>query len=274
VRDDGGADGRQRLIALREPAAVVKRHLELLPGSSLVLIEKHHLSDSQVRRGVMRIFPDDRLEHAARSRNLTGSKAIRYGRDSGRIWNLYSTVTSLGNLPEKAIGSARNAVAIAKSALAPADSVAQRLDLAVYQYSLASALLDGKDSHSRDEATALLRSVIEALKSPQFQPLRDDTDAHRQKCLCYSDEGAKLQRRPKQPPLHGVPSAPAHQCFGGTAGCAAGRAGAGALADVVVPGGAVGGAGATAPGSVTNVRSVCGRPSYWNSISGSGSSLA
>jgi|GEM_PF-598023 len=101
-------------------------------------------------------------------------EAIRYGSDSGRIWNLYSTAMSLVNLPEKAIGSARNAVAIAKSALAPADSVAHRLDLAVYQYSLASALLDGKDSHSRDEATALLRSVIEALKSPQFQPLRDD----------------------------------------------------------------------------------------------------
>jgi hypothetical protein len=101
-------------------------------------------------------------------------EAIRYGSDSGRIWNLYSTSMSLVNLPEKAIGSARNAVAIAKGALSPTDSVSHRLDLAVYQYALASALLDRTDSQARDEANALLLSVIDSLRSPQFQPLRDD----------------------------------------------------------------------------------------------------
>jgi tetratricopeptide (TPR) repeat protein len=101
-------------------------------------------------------------------------EAIRYGSDSGRIWNLYSTSMALLGLPRKAVASARNAVEIARGALAAADSASHRLDLAVYQYALASALLDGKNPAALEEAAGMLRSVIDALQSSQFRSLRND----------------------------------------------------------------------------------------------------
>jgi hypothetical protein len=101
-------------------------------------------------------------------------EAIRYGSDSGRIWNLYSTTMAIANLPEKAVASARNAVAAAERDLATADSIPRRLDLAVYRYSLASSLLDEKDPHAHSEAAALLQSVIAALEAAPFQPIREE----------------------------------------------------------------------------------------------------
>jgi len=82
-------------------------------------------------------------------------EALRYTSDSAKTWNLYaSTMAQLRKTP-KAASAARNAVAIA-------ETEGDRLDLAVYQYSLAT--------FTNDEP--LLRTVIASLKSSAFDPLK------------------------------------------------------------------------------------------------------
>ena len=76
-------------------------------------------------------------------------------------------------LPRKAAGAARNAVAIAEAEVRRAPSVSNRLDLAVYQYSLASSLIE---SDQRAEAERLLVDVTRALRSPEFAPLVRDVE--------------------------------------------------------------------------------------------------
>jgi tetratricopeptide (TPR) repeat protein len=89
-------------------------------------------------------------------------EAIRYTSGSAKSWNLYASAMSLLNRPPKAVAAARNAVAIASRQT-------DKLDLAVYQYSLASALIEIGD---QDEAEQLLRTVTTSLRSAGFEPLR------------------------------------------------------------------------------------------------------
>ena len=98
-------------------------------------------------------------------------EAIRYTSGSAKSWNLYSTATSLLHKPAKAASAARNAVAIAKQDLAKSPNVGNRLDLAIYQYSLASALIE---TGKADEAELLLRTVTSSLRSEDFASLRRD----------------------------------------------------------------------------------------------------
>jgi len=93
-------------------------------------------------------------------------EAIRYTSDSGKSWNLYANaMTALGK-PAKAASAARNAVAIASREN-------DKLDLAIYQYSLASSLLE---LNQKAEAEKLLVEVVIALRSPVFAPLRRDVE--------------------------------------------------------------------------------------------------
>jgi hypothetical protein len=95
-----------------------------------------------------------KLGHDARAFTLA-EEALRYTSDSAKTWNLYaSTMAQLRKTP-KAASAARNAVAIA-------ETEGDRLDLAVYQYSLAT--------FTNDEQ--LLRTVIASLKSSAFDPLK------------------------------------------------------------------------------------------------------
>jgi tetratricopeptide (TPR) repeat protein len=82
-------------------------------------------------------------------------EALRYTSDSAKTWNLYASTMAQLRKTAKAASAARNAVAIA-------ETEGDRLDLAVYQYSLAT--------FTNDEP--LLRTVIASLKSSAFDPLK------------------------------------------------------------------------------------------------------
>lgn len=100
---------------------------------------------------------------------VAAEEALRYTSGSAKSWNLYSSAMTLLHRPPKAVSAARNAVAIATQDLAKSPRVANRLDLAIDQYSLASALLD---NGSADEAGRLLRTVTSSLRSAEFASLR------------------------------------------------------------------------------------------------------
>jgi tetratricopeptide (TPR) repeat protein len=97
-----------------------------------------------------------KLSHDARAFEL-GEEALRYASDSAKTWNLYASTMSLLHKTAKAASAARNAVAIAS-----ADAHTNPLDLAIYQYSLAT--------FTDDEA--LLRTVVASLESSVFDPLK------------------------------------------------------------------------------------------------------
>lgn len=98
-------------------------------------------------------------------------EAIRYTSASAKSWNLYSSAMTVLRKPAKAVSAGRNAVAIATSDVAQSPGVANRLDLSVYEYSLASALIE---SGERAEAEQLLRRVTSRLAANDFAPLRRD----------------------------------------------------------------------------------------------------
>ncbi|MCU1349983.1 MAG: hypothetical protein JWO56_3013 [Acidobacteria bacterium] len=100
-------------------------------------------------------------------------ESIRYGAAEAKSWNLYATAMSALRLPRKAISAARNAVAIAEAEVRRAPGLANRLDLAVYQYSLASSLID---DDRREEAERLLAAVTTSLRGPEFTPLVRDVE--------------------------------------------------------------------------------------------------
>jgi Tfp pilus assembly protein PilF len=112
------------------------------------------------------------LAHAklgdARKAFALSEESIRYASDSAKTWNLYANAMSLLRKPAKAASAARNAVAIAEREVQSAPTVANRLDLAIYQYSLASSLNDTA------EAERLLVDAVSALRSPAFSSLRSD----------------------------------------------------------------------------------------------------
>ncbi len=91
-------------------------------------------------------------------------EAMRYSSDSAKSWNLYSSAMSLLGKSRKAAAAARNAVTIATHDVATSPTISNRLDLAVYQYALATA--------EPTEAERLLLSVIESLRSPGFDSLK------------------------------------------------------------------------------------------------------
>lgn len=105
-------------------------------------------------------------------------EAIRYQSDSPRIWNHYAWAMGLLNLPAKAEAAARNAVALAKEQADRSSTTENLLDLAIYRFALAGALL-GDDPVS-DEALRVLDETRDLLASPQFERIRErvaDTEA-------------------------------------------------------------------------------------------------
>jgi tetratricopeptide (TPR) repeat protein len=86
-------------------------------------------------------------------------EATRYASDDAETWNLYASAMRILGHPRKAISAARNAVAAAK----------KPLDVAIYQYALATALLDAGDA---SEAQRLLADVTSSLRSNEFALLR------------------------------------------------------------------------------------------------------
>ncbi len=119
-------------------------------------------------------------------------EAIRYTSDSAKSWNLYASAMTLLRKPAKAVSAARNAVAIASHEVATSPSLANRLDLAVYEYSLATAVIDNAKT---DEAERLLGTITSELRSKDFAPLRREV-ARKESFEIYSsargDEAAYL----------------------------------------------------------------------------------
>ncbi|HVR41976.1 MAG TPA: hypothetical protein VMS56_00910 [Thermoanaerobaculia bacterium] len=95
-------------------------------------------------------------------------EALRYQSDSPRTWNLYASAMTILGMPGKAEAGARNAVALASVRNETPEAL---LDLSIYRYALASALLATDPASA--EAGELLRSIVEALDSPQFDFLRE-----------------------------------------------------------------------------------------------------
>jgi tetratricopeptide (TPR) repeat protein len=100
-------------------------------------------------------------------------EAIRYTSGSAKSWNLYASAMTLLHRPQKAVSAARNAVTIASRDVAKSPNLANRLDLAVYEYSLASSLIETGD---KAEGERLLRTVTSDLRSRDFASVRHNVE--------------------------------------------------------------------------------------------------
>ena len=96
-------------------------------------------------------------------------EAIRYESGDAKTWNLYASTMSLLHKPAKAASASRNAVALARRDLAQSSDTGNRIDLAIYQYALASALIETRQT---SEAERLLVEVTSSLRSPAFDFVR------------------------------------------------------------------------------------------------------
>ncbi|MGH9457804.1 MAG: hypothetical protein ACRD2J_09230 [Thermoanaerobaculia bacterium] len=97
-------------------------------------------------------------------------EALRYLSDEPKIWNLYASAMDVLDLEAKAESAARNAVTLATDAARRNPSSATLLDLAVYRYTLASALLDADPLSA--EGGAMLEEIAASLDGPEFERLR------------------------------------------------------------------------------------------------------
>ncbi|HEY0155901.1 MAG TPA: hypothetical protein VGF28_01270 [Thermoanaerobaculia bacterium] len=89
-------------------------------------------------------------------------EAARYASDDAEAWNLYASAMRILGYPRKAIAAARNSVAIAATKT-------DKLDLAVYQHALATALIEAGEAR---EAETLLVTVTASLRSKEFEALQ------------------------------------------------------------------------------------------------------
>jgi tetratricopeptide (TPR) repeat protein len=96
-------------------------------------------------------------------------EAARYASHDAKMWNIYASAMTILDQPRKAASAARNAVTIAERTMQSAPSMANRLDLTIYQYSLALALLKTREDA---EAQRLLETVVASLRGKEFDPLR------------------------------------------------------------------------------------------------------
>jgi hypothetical protein len=115
-----------------------------------------------------------KLGDAARAFQLS-EEALRYDSGSAKTWNLYASAMTILGKPRKSVSAARNAVNIA----ARGDD---RLDFAVYRYTLASALIESSQS---EEAERLLSDIVRTLHSSEFASLRERV-ARRESFEIYS----------------------------------------------------------------------------------------
>src|SRR3954471_13005351 len=96
-------------------------------------------------------------------------EAIRYESGEAKTWNLYASTMSLLRKAAKAASASRNAVALARRDLLQSPDTGNRIDLAIYQFALASALIEMGNAR---EAEPLLVEVTSALRSPAFDSVR------------------------------------------------------------------------------------------------------
>lgn len=97
-------------------------------------------------------------------------EALRYEADAAAVWNHYASAMLVLDIPAKAAAAARTAVLLQeeKSALSP--TPAALLDLAIYRYALAGALI--RSDRRSAEAAAILASIADLLESETLEPIR------------------------------------------------------------------------------------------------------
>lgn len=98
-------------------------------------------------------------------------ESLRYTGDSASQWNLYSSAMLVAGDWSKAAAAAANAIAITERNPSLAKSSATLLDLNVYRYARAAALMEGGQS---DIARKLLTEVVASLTSGSFDAVRDE----------------------------------------------------------------------------------------------------
>ena len=109
-------------------------------------------------------------------------EAIRYESGEAKTWNLYASTMSLLGKAAKTVSASRNAVALAQRDLKQSPDLGNQLDLVIYQYALASALIETAQT---GEAERLLVDVTSSLRSPAFDSLKRDV-ARREAFEIYS----------------------------------------------------------------------------------------
>lgn len=109
-----------------------------------------------------------KLEQPAKAFTLL-EEAMRYGDDTARAWNIYAiSMNELGH-SRKAAAAARNALAVASAEAKKTPTIAELLDLNVYRYTLAGALIDdGQETEARGH----LETIVQTLRSPRFDAVR------------------------------------------------------------------------------------------------------
>lgn len=98
-------------------------------------------------------------------------EAVRYAADDPRIWNVYSAAMREVGQQQKAVSTARNAVMIQTAVAAKNPSIDEKLDLVMYQTSLAMAL---QDAGTSAEALSLMEKAVASLRNADFEALRKD----------------------------------------------------------------------------------------------------
>jgi tetratricopeptide (TPR) repeat protein len=96
-------------------------------------------------------------------------EALRYTSDAAKAWNLRANAMTALHMPNKAVSASRNAITIASAEVAREPTVANELDLAIYRYVLAIALVDVSESA---EAEELLSTLVKTLRGAKFDALR------------------------------------------------------------------------------------------------------
>ena len=102
---------------------------------------------------------------------VLSEEALRYTSDSAKTWNLVASTMSVLRRPAKAVSAARNAVAMARRDVQQSPTTSNRLDLGIYEYSLASSLID---LNQTAEAEQLLLEVVTSLNSNEFSNVKRD----------------------------------------------------------------------------------------------------
>jgi hypothetical protein len=170
-------------LARSESALARREYVQAYELASNERIDARHASDlaRYATATSYAALAEAKLGRDARAFELS-EEAIRYESGEAKTWNLYASTMSLLRRPAKAASASRNAVALARRDLAQSPDLGNRIDLAIYQYALASALIEmGQTS----EAERLLVEVTSSLNSPDFDSLKRDV-ARREAFEIYS----------------------------------------------------------------------------------------
>jgi tetratricopeptide (TPR) repeat protein len=113
------------------------------------------------------------LDHRGRAFELA-EEGVRYA-PTESSWNVVANTMDAIDQPAKAIGAARNAVALGTQEVATSPSASNQLDLVVSQYTLSTSLVRAGEP---GEAMPILEAAVARLRSPAFDEVRKAVASH------------------------------------------------------------------------------------------------